>query len=71
MIKNEIKALIVNSGMTMSDVIDGINKKYNKTESLSNLSNKLTRGTLKYREVLEIADIIGYEIKWVKKNTVK
>lgn len=68
MIKNEIKALIVNSGMTMSDVIDGINKKYNKTESLSNLSNKLTRGTLKYREALEIADIIGYEIKWVKKT---
>ncbi|WP_302826333.1 hypothetical protein [Anaerofustis stercorihominis] len=32
-----------------------------------NISNKLTRGTIKYKEVKEIADIIGFEIKWTRK----
>ena len=31
-----------------------------------NISNKLTRGTIKYSEIREIANIIGYKIKWVK-----
>ena len=31
-----------------------------------NISNKLSRGTIKYSAIKEIADIIGYKIKWVK-----
>ena len=32
-----------------------------------NLSNKLTKETIRYSEVKRIADILGYEIKWEKK----
>ena len=67
-IKNEIKAYIVRSGYTMTEIIDMINKKYNRNDTVQNLSNKLSRGTIRYSEVLEIADIIGYEIKWIKKK---
>ena len=35
--------------------------------ALQNLSNKLSRGTIKYSEIKQIADILGYEIKWIKK----
>lgn len=66
-IKSDIKAKIVESGFTMSQVIDAMNKKYNRNDSVQNLSNKLSRESIKYKEVLEILDIIGYEIKIQKK----
>lgn len=50
----------------MSQVIDKINEKYGRNDTVQNLSNKLTRGTLKYKEALEIADIIGYKIEWIE-----
>ena len=68
-IKEDIKSLIVKSGKTMSEVVNLLNEKYNKNDSVQNLSNKLARGTLKYSEALEIADVIGYKIEWTKKTT--
>lgn len=68
-IRNEIKAAIAMSGMTLKAVVDEMNNRH--PESLTttqNISNKLTRQTIKYSEVLEIADIIGFQINWVKKQ---
>lgn len=65
-IKDDIKSLIIKSGWTMSDVVKALNEKYDRNDTVQNLSGKLSRGTLKYREALEIAEIIGYEIQWVK-----
>ena len=65
-VKTDIKSIIVQSGWTMSAIIDALNKKYDRKDTVQNLSNKLTRGTLRYGEALEIAEIIGYEIKWNK-----
>lgn len=65
-IKEDIKSKIIQSGKTMSEVIELINNKYNKNDTVQNLSNKLSRGTLKYSEALEIADVIGCTIQWVK-----
>jgi hypothetical protein len=67
-VKNDIKSVIVQSGWTMSAIIDALNQKYDRTDTVQNLSNKLTRGTLRYGEAQEIAEVIGYEIKWVRKN---
>ena len=67
-IKEIIKSLIVRAGWTMTDVVEALNKKYSRNDSVQNLSNKLSRETIKYREAEEIADIIGYQIKWVKKE---
>jgi hypothetical protein len=67
-IKDDIKALIVQSGITMSKVVEAINVKYNRNDSLQNLSRKLSRNTLRYSDALEIAEAIGYEIKWTKKD---
>ena len=36
--------------------------------SIQNLSQKLKRNTIKYQEMLDIADFLGYEIRWVKKE---
>lgn len=67
-LKEEIKSMIVKSGLTMNEVVRRMNEKYDRNDSVSNLSNKLTRGTLKYREAEEIAEVIGYRIEWIKQN---
>lgn len=66
-IRNEIKSHIAMSGMTLTAIVEEYNKTNDPTTP-QNISNKLTRGTIKYSECLEIARIIGYEIKWEKRK---
>lgn len=68
LIKNEIKSYISSSGWTLTDIVEKINESLplDKQTTVQNLSNKLTRGTIKYSEVKEIAAIIGMEIVWKK-----
>ena len=79
-IRNEIKSYIAKSGKSLKYIVDEMNKSrvdipptgtpkkegvlYKTTPQ--NISNKLTRGTLRYKEAKEIVDIIGYKIKWIK-----
>ena len=67
-IRNEIKAHIARSGWTLTDIVKEMNNARPADEhtTTQNISNKLTRGTIKYSEVLEIAGIIGFEIQWVQ-----
>lgn len=67
-IKGDIRALIIKSGWTMSGIVKALNEKYNRNDSIQNLSAKLSRGTIKYREALEIAEVIGYKIEWIPKD---
>ena len=55
-IRNEIKAYIVREGMTMNDVIAMLSDEYGWSGSVSNFSDKLRRGSLRYREAEELAD---------------
>lgn len=65
-IKNEVKSYIIKEGFTMKKIASLLDEE--SKVALQNLSNKLTRGTIKYSEIREIADILGYEIKWEKKK---
>lgn len=65
-LKDELKALIIKSGFTMTQVVEELNLKYNRNTSVQNFSSKLKRETLKYTEVEEILTIIGYKISWTK-----
>lgn len=69
-IRNEIKAYIAASGWTLIDIVKEMNKNRSAEEQTTpqNISNKLTRGTIKYSECKEIADIIGYSIEWTQKE---
>lgn len=67
-IRNEIKAQIMRAGMTMQDVVDRLSDEYGWSDSVSNLSTKLQRGSIRYREVVELADVLGYEIVWQKRR---
>ena len=67
-IKNEIKSKLAASGFTLTQVVDEMNKVLaaDKQTTVQNISNKLSRGTVKYSEVKEIARIIGMKIEWTK-----
>ena len=67
-IRNEIKAQIVRAGMTMQQVVDLLSDEYGWSNSVSNFSNKLARGSLRYEEAVQLAQVLGYEIVWKKKE---
>ena len=67
-IQNEIKAQIVRAGMTMQQVVDLLSDEYGWSDSVSNFSNKLARGSLRYEVAVQLAEVLGYEIVWKKKG---
>jgi hypothetical protein len=67
-VRNEIKAQIIRAGMTMQEVVDQLAEEYGWSDSVSNLSAKLQRESIRYEEILELADVLGYEIIWQKKK---
>lgn len=67
-LKDEIKAYIIRKGFTLTALNNALNQKYNRDNSVQNLTSKINKETLRYREILEIADILDYEIKWIDKN---
>ena len=72
-VKSEIKSRIAAAGLTLTDVVERMNKNLPKEEqtSVQNLSNKLGRGSLRYDEAKKISHAMGMEIEWVKSNTEK
>lgn len=67
-LKEDLKAIIIKSGWTMTSVVEELNKRHNTNTSVQNFSSKMIRGTLKYSEVEEVLDIIGYDIVWTKRG---
>lgn len=66
--KNDLKALIIKSGYTMAQINDELNKRHNTNLGYQNFSNRLSKETFKYNEILEILDIIGYDMQWIKRD---
>ncbi len=67
-LRNEIKAYIVREGMTMQEVVDRLAEEYDWSNSVSNLSNKLQRESLRYRDAVQLADVLGYDLVWQKRQ---
>ena len=67
-IRNEIKAQIIRAGFTMQEVVDRLADEYDWSDSVSNLSAKLQRESIRYKEVVELADVLDCDIVWVKRG---
>ena len=67
-IRNEIKAQIVRAGFTMQELVDRLADEYDWSDSVSNLSAKLQRESIRYKEVVELANVLGYDIVWQKRR---
>ncbi len=67
-LRNEIKSYIVCAGCTMQEIVDVLSDEYGWSDSVSNLSNKLQRESLRYVEAVQLADVLGYDLVWQKRR---
>ena len=65
-IRNEIKSHIVREGLTIRGVIAMLAHLDESTPEGS-VTYTVRRGTLKYTEAMQLADVIGYDIIWKKR----
>ena len=60
--------MLFRSGFTMQELVDRLADEYDWSDSVSNLSAKLQRESIRYKEVVELADVLGYDIVWQKRR---
>lgn len=63
-IRNEIRSYMVARGQTYSSVASLLREKFGENVTAQSLNNKLARGSLRYVDAKNIADVLGYKIKW-------
>ena len=67
-VKKDIKLLLTENEVTIALLAREMTKLSGHNYSRSNVSQKLSRGTLKYEEAKLIGEILGYELKFVRKK---
>lgn len=63
-VKEQIKSMVALKGITMTRLAELISEKINGAYSISSLSQKLSRGTISYNEVMMIADLLGFKVSY-------
>lgn len=61
-IKEEIKVAVARRGTTLKKVCEELSRRSGKYYSYNNISNKMSHGTIKFYEVQEILNILGYKL---------
>ena len=52
----------------MQEVVDLLHDEYGWSDSVSNLSAKLQRESIRYKEVMELANVLDCDIVWQKRR---
>lgn len=68
MIINDLKKILLDVNISLTELAQALSKKLDKPYSMQNLSNKLRNETITHREMLIIADILGYDLKFVRRD---
>ena len=61
-IMNDLKKVLLDVNISLTELAEALSKKLGKRYSMQNLSNKLRNETITHREMLVIADILGFTI---------
>lgn len=68
-VRCEIKSYIIAAGYTQKEAVEACAMEFeNWSPSDSNFSNKLEKGTFRYLQARQLAEILGYEIIWKKRR---
>ncbi len=62
--RNEIKGYIRMRGFTYESLAKLMSEKYGFSVTPQSINNKLSRGSIKYIDVIRIALALGYKITW-------
>ncbi len=65
--------LVVAAKMVMTfpgntEILDKLSEQYGWSKSVQNFSGKLKRSSLRYQEAVKLADVLGYNIIWQKRQ---
>lgn len=61
-IREDIKSIAAKEAMTLTDVAEKIGT------TINSLSQKLRNKTIKFEEVRQITDLLGYDIEFIKRK---
>ena len=67
-IMNDLKKVLLDVNISLTELAEALSKKLGKRYSMQNLSNKLRNETITHREMLVIADILGYDLQFISKK---
>ena len=65
-LRENIKSLLALENVTLTKIADEMTKRTGKNYSMHNLSQKLSRKTIKFEEIILICEILGYKINFEK-----
>ena len=65
---NDISEQILRGSLTDTIVLERLREQYGWTDSIVSFSEKLRRGSFSYRETVEFAAVLGYDVVWKKKR---
>ncbi len=63
-IREELKMLLASRAITVKKMAEMLTEKRGKYLSTSTLSSQINRRLIKFEEVREIADLLGYKIEF-------
>ena len=67
-VRCDIQSHIIAAGYNQKEAVEACSAEYGWSGSDSNFSAKLSAFGLPYREILELADVLVYEIVWQKRR---
>lgn len=70
-IRRLVKDFLQEQNTSVYKLAKMLNEKYGRSGSVSNLLNKLARSTFKISELMDIAELFDYEIKFVPKTQIE
>ena len=65
---NDISEQILRGSLTETIVLERLRERYGWNDSIVSFSEKLRRGSFSYRETVEFAAVLGYDVVWKKKR---
>lgn len=66
-VREDIKVLLAKEAITLTELAEMLSEKTKKKFTVYGLSKKLLKSTMRYDEVKEIAECLGYEIDFKRK----
>ncbi len=65
-VREDIKILLARENITLTELAKEASIKWQKKFTVNSLSQKLARSSMKYDEVKELVEALGYQIKFEK-----
>ncbi len=67
-VKKQVKQLLLNENYFMKELVEMLVEQKGRKTTADSFSHRLARAKISYEEMLDIADVLGYEIIFKKKD---